>query len=356
MGNGISRFRGSPLTPSQNIERNLRNAHSAALDKINIGYNEIMNDSSNSEYDKAIKVQELENRYDPSIEFSNIMKVNGLDAKTICDKNSKKLHAQQDKIKKSLNVTIADKTAMLINLQHDIQSNVDQMKSNKVSIDYLNDFKSSVISSYAGSLKSMIKQQASEQALVDKINKKYLTDLTIDWDSQFKLADDTIADYIENMSRLYSDIASMILVNEMNMKTMKIDYNSEIVDTHVKNYRKLFNMISHENTAFDTYKERVDDLYASDEKRNEYDNVPVTNIKVVNKWMFRIYVITFIVFMITLFRYNTSLSRNVKIAIVLASALYPFTIHYVELYAYYVCVYFRNRIYTFTGDLQFEPK
>ena len=346
----------SPPTPHQLTITNMTNAHNSALNDITSKYNAIMTSSETSEYDKAVLVQNLTDGYDPRAEFSSIVEVNGLDMTTICAKNAEILQTQQNVISGNLNATIAEKTTMYTNLQHEIQSIIDRINANKLSLASLNSFKETVITTYEKNITDMLQQETDAQDLIRKINAANLAALTAEWDALFGISDGVINDYLDSLASLAGQIASTILNNEADMKSMHINYNQEIADTHVQNYRKLFGMVSNENAAFSARKSGIADLYSSDGKRNEYDADSNSKIKLVVSWLFRGYIITFILLAITLFRYNSTLSRNVKIAIVAVAAAYPFAINYIELYVYFIYEGIVNQLYSVTGDLRFEPK
>lgn len=345
-----------PPTPHEITITNITNAHNQAINNITSKYNDIMAALDTTNYDKAFLVQNLSDSYNPRAEFANIATINGVDMAGICSQNKENLNAKKDEIDKANKKNYAENIAKNVALKQDIDTVINTINANKILISNLNSFKDNVISGYKDNIDRMMKESNNALELIKKINADSLAALVEDWDALFKISDDILNDYIDTLLILSNDIALTISINEASMKEMKIDYNTEIVDTHIKNYRKLFAALYDENNAFDIHKIGITDLYSSKGKQNEYDIDSVARVAVLGKWLFLMYIVTFIGLVIVLLRHNSIMTQSMKFTIISIAAVYPFFIQYVELYAYFLYIYLLEKTYYMYGDLRFEPK
>lgn len=356
MGSGGSKNKSEePPNMKEITEKNMRQAHEITLKKITKKYNSIMR-SSDTQYDKAVKVQNLSTDYNVSSEFTNILNANGVDLTTICKKNREVLQKKQNDIKNMLDKDIKTKTISLSLLNDEVNSIKTQMKANMVLIKDSENFKKDIMKTFADDIQKLIDGNESELSKISKDNDAILTIIQGKWDAEFDAISKEISKHLYELGELSSQIGTTIEVNEKAMKKLNIDYSTEIINTHIKNYKKLFKTVSDENNAFNnTYKSDIDDAYSVIGKLNEYDESTGTRIKSAGAWMLRFYFISCIVLIYILAR-NGSFSRNIKIAIVSTAIIYPFVVHYIENYIYRIVISILKNSTIVTGDYRFKTQ
>jgi hypothetical protein len=336
-------------------EDNMKQAHNNAMQKITKKYDAIMR-SSDTQYDKAVKVQNLATDYDVSSEFTNILEANGVDLTTICAKNGEILQKKQDDIKNILDKDIKNKTVMLSLLNDEVNSIKSMMKANMILTDDIENYKRGILKTFADDVERLINNNKLELSAISKESDDNLAIIQNAWDAEFKAINEQIDRHLYELGELSSQIGTTIEVNEKAMKKLNIDYSTEIVDTHIKNYKKLFEIVSDENNAFDnTYKSDINDAYSTIGKLNEYDESTGTRIKSAGAWMLRLYFISCIVLVYIVAR-NGTFSRNMKIAIISTAIIYPFVIHYIESYIYRIVIFILENSTVVTGDYRFKTQ
>lgn len=102
------------------------------------------------------------------------------------------------------------------------------------------------------------------------------------------------------------------------------------------------------------YVQNLKDKYSTSDKKTIYLNEQISSLIDINKWLFWIFIIAAIFFSIFCFispkMNNWSIKQ--KIILIIAVALYPFYIYYIEKYAYRSFVYIKSMV---IGNVYVSP-